>query len=148
MVNIRVLLYFFDKERFLKIFLGFSFFGLILLADFFLIFKIAYLLGEYLSLSLLAAFSGIGLFLFANQISRNIDEIHQQHQQGYSSIPFWKFIGSVPAAVLTLIPGFISTTIGILLLFPYFRIRLGELFTEKFKIDWSEVYEYFYILYK
>lgn len=148
MVNIRVLLYFFDKERFFKIFLGFSFFGMILLADFFLLFKIAYLLGEYLSISLLAAYTGIGLFLFADQINKNIDEIHQQHQQGYSSSPFCKFIGSVPAAALTLFPGLISTTLGIFLLLPYFRIHLGRLFTDKLKIDWSEVYEYFYILYK
>jgi len=148
MVNIRVLLYLFDKERFFKILLGISLFMFIPLFDFYIIFKIAYMLGNYLSLAVLSAFSGFGLLILITQLNKNLDSIKNTHLSGYEEKPFLYFLGSIPAVVFILIPGFLSTFLGLLFLIPPIKATIGNLLSRLFKIDWTEIYEYFYILYK
>lgn len=148
MVNIKLFLYLFDKNRLFNILLGFSLLGIIPLADFILVVKISHLMGNFLSLSLVSSLSGIALLLLINSLDNCLEEIKGSHISGFYEKSFLLYIGMLPSAILILIPGIISTLMGLLFLLKNVRILFGKFFTEKFQIDWKESYEYFYLLYK
>ncbi|MDA3778873.1 MAG: FxsA family protein [Bacteroidales bacterium] len=118
------------------------------IVDFLLVMQVGYFLGNYLALSIVALISGIGLFIFNKTMNANINTIRDYHLIGYSEEPFLMFIGSMPSAILILIPGLITTFIGLILLIPSIRKQLGTMLSKHLQIDWNEIHEYFYILYK
>lgn len=148
MVNIKLFLYLFDKDRLFNILLGFSLLGIIPLADFILVIKLGNLIGNYMALAILCALSGLALLLLIQSLDTSIEEIKDNHKSGFSEKSFLFYIGLLPAAVLILIPGILSTLIGVILLVKKIRLLFGRWFTKIFQIDWKESYEYFYLLYK
>lgn len=148
MINIRLLRFLFEKKRLYKLLLSGSFLGLLSLIDFLLFSLLSPFFGPFLILSIIAAVSGLGLYLLINQCNKSLDIIHKTHKRGYKEESFYLFIGLLPSLALLIVPGLFTNFFGFILLIQPVRRIFGQQLTEKLSIEWEEIYEYFYILYK
>lgn len=147
MLNLKILIKIF-QPAFVKRLLSFLLtLAIVPLADCILIIRSADLLGEYLFIALLALLSLAG-FVFSFKtleravlaINRNL-ETNVFSEEAYSLLP-----GGFLAAYLLIMPGIVSTLVGIILSCPPLRRRTGRALSRFLRIDWKEIHEYMNII--
>mgnify|MGYP001556191794 CR=1 FL=1 len=117
--------------------------SLVLLIDILLIIQAAFIWGGYLVMALVAGSSLIFLLLALYSLVYSSRTLRRKIRQGiYPENEFAAVNSILIAAVFFLIPGFITSCIGIILLLPPFRTIIGRAVNSKRKTRLQETYEF------
>ncbi len=147
MLNLKILINIVQPQfakKFLYILLLLSFIPVL---DCILILNLAVLIGNYLFLAILMLLSLFGFFI-SLKVTANVQkqlhsdlETHTMNLNHYNSLP-----GSFTLAFLLIMPGMISTILGLIFIIPPLMRKLGSLVSRILKIDWKEIHEYMNII--
>ncbi|MDC7226198.1 MAG: FxsA family protein [Spirochaetales bacterium] len=117
--------------------------SLVVLGEFFLMDFISGFWGIYFTLALAASTGLAGVFLSYREITARITLIKESVSEGvYSEKDMIQLIGSIAAALLLLLPGFITDFFGIIGFFPVIRMIYGKGATLGMRAKLRETYEY------
>jgi UPF0716 protein FxsA len=143
MLSMRSLIRFVDRGFILKILFWALLCSVLPIGDIVLILYIQSLIGNYLTLSLIASSGLIGLLFAYGQISRVLESLRIQIDNGvFPRAEFGNLAGAIAGSLLLLTPGFITDAIGIFLFFPFFRNIVGSAITGRMEDRLKEMYEY------
>ncbi|MBA7673709.1 hypothetical protein ES703_81912 [subsurface metagenome] len=143
MVNVRVVLRFFDRSFIVKLLMLALLYSLVPLAEIFLLIYLGGVIGNYLTLALAASTGLVGLLIALKEFQKYLSTLKQKIKQGiYPGNEFIALAGILAGAILLLSPGFITDFLGLLLLFPPIRSAVGRLFINQTRASLKELYEY------
>ena len=119
------------------------FLSLITVFDFFALFLIGYMIGIYLYIAGITTISFIGALLIVKLLKRTITTLENKHDIGvFPEVEFHHITTILFSSLLIIFPGIVSSTIGFILIIPYFRHFIGRILSKRLKLDWYAVYEY------
>ena len=147
MLNLKVLINILKPETMKKTLYILLFLCLIPILDCILIINLAQLLGKYLFLAIIVFFSLIGFFFSQKMIEKVLNQIQLNLKNNIMSEKDYYFLpGSFSVSFLLIMPGIISTFIGLFTVIPGIRTNIGLKISEYLKIDWKEIHEYLNII--
>ncbi len=115
----------------------------IVLLDFYLCMQGSIIFGIYLIMSLLCLLSLVGLPVSMGLVSRHLEGIDASRiREEFPEGDFYGLTGAFLAGILLLIPGIISSFLGMFLLVKPLRILAGRILSDFLMVKWHEVYEY------
>ena len=143
MLNLH-LLYSVLGQRPLKTYLGIlCVCGFAILLDMVLILKLAFLIGPWMTMSILAILTSIDIFVIYKLVElRNLQLIESIHQGKFNETRFTNYVSALLAALFFIPPGFVNTIIGSLLLIPPISVFIGRMLAKVAGINWFEAYEH------
>ncbi len=143
MLNLR-LLYSVLGQRPLRAYLGILCgFGFAILLDIVLILKLAFLIGPWMTMAVLAILTSIDIFVIYKLVElRNVQLIESIHRGEFNEKRFTNYVSALLAGLFFIPPGFANTIIGILLLVPPISVFIGSIPAKVAGINWVEAYEY------
>lgn len=119
------------------------FISLITVFDFLTLFILGNMLSIYLYVAGITTISLLGVMLIIKLIKKTIKSIEGKHDGGiYPEVEFYSLTTLFFASIFIIFPGIVSSTLGFLLLLPFFRNLIGRILTKRLKLDWYAVYEY------
>lgn len=143
MMNVRLILQFFDRTFILKLFFLALLYSLVPLMEIYLLFYLGGLVGNYLTLALAAATGLIGVLFGTRNFLKNLDLLRRKIRQGlHPTEEFVHLVGILIGGVFLLTPGFFTDLLGLLLFVPGIRNALGGWIIRKTRINLKELYEY------
>ncbi|MCK4541951.1 MAG: FxsA family protein [Spirochaetales bacterium] len=143
MLDLKVLIRFFDSGYILKFFLLILLFSLVPLGELYLVFMVGDLLGRYLTLAAAAVTGLAGLLVVYGSAKTALREVKKQVREGvYPTGELSLFAGTIIQALFLLTPGFFTDFLGILLLWRRVRFFTGKIITRKMENQLKEIYEY------
>lgn len=147
MLNLKILIRILEPDFTKRLLYLILILAMIPIMDSILIINFSYLMGEYLFLAILLLLSLSG-FIFSLHI---VNRTHKRLKTNlHDNIFLLKDYNSLPGALmvsfLLIMPGIISTIIGLVFSIPCLRIDLGKRISLILKIDWKEIHEYLNII--
>lgn len=143
MFNTDFLLKVIDKENTTRFISKLLFLSLLVVIDFFTLFIFGNLIGIFLYLAILGLIILIGVTSSIKEIKREIINLEKSNSIGiYPEKQFYRLTGLYLAVLLIVLPGLLTTLIGLLLIIPKFRFSIGRILSKSLKLDWNAVYEY------
>ncbi len=143
MFSIDFLLKLLNKDKVAQYIYTLLLISLINLFDFFTLYVFGTMIGIFLYIALIGAISILGVFVVIKLIKKHISIAEKLHNECiYPKDDFYHITGLFTSSFLIIFPGLISSTIGLILLLPYFRYLIGRIITKSLKLDWNAVYEY------
>lgn len=119
------------------------FISLITVFDFFTLFIFGNMVSIFLYLSIIGTISLLGVFIVIKMIKHTIHIIEEKHDVGvFPQVEFYQITTLFFSAIFIIFPGIVSSTIGFIMIMPYFRQLIGRILSIKLKLDWYAVYEY------
>jgi len=147
MLNLKILIRILEPDFTKKILYLILILAMIPIMDSILIINFSYLMGEYLFLAILLLMS-LGGFIFSlNMLKKTHEKLKQNlhdnifNMKDYNSLP-----GTLTVSFLLIMPGVISTIIGLIFSIPIFRTALGRRISLILRVDWKEIHEYLNII--
>ena len=143
MLNIKILLKFFDLNFIKKNFLLMLLLALVPMGELLFILYLGEHFGRYFVLALAVATGLFGFFLSLGLIKRTIVRIKVKIKNDV--YPYQEFIGLAGAFIagaLLIIPGFFTDAAGVLIILPGMRRVAGIVIISKMEIKLKELYEY------
>lgn len=138
------LIYMTSRDQLFRFFSGLLLFGLLLLADGWLLVRVARRWGVYLALAAEAGTAIIAAVIIGSSIHTHLERIRRGSIAGtFVPYDYARLAGTVTAAVLLLLPGFAGDILGILIYTPPGRYLFAWLFLLRFRITLQELYEYY-----
>lgn len=117
--------------------------SLIQITDLILSIFLTHYFGDYLILALISLLSLVGLFSAVLCVNKRVEIIIVLCDDGtYPENEYFQFSAVFLAAMLLFIPGFISSFLGLIILFRPVSALTGRIISKKAEIDWNTVYEY------
>lgn len=111
--------------------------------DFFTLFVFGGMIGIHLYLAGIATVSLIGVFILIKLLRNTVTALEKKHSIGvFPETEFYQITTLFLSSGLIIFPGIVSSTLGFVLIIPYFRNLIGRLISKKLKLDWYAVYEY------
>ncbi len=143
MLNIRFLYTLLDSN-FIRVFLGLAaVIGIGVLADIIIILKLSLLIGPWITMAILSANAVLGIRIAYSLTDRCKQSIMETVGRGRGDHDqFFRYLATLITSLFLVVPGFINTIAGAVLLIPAVSIRFGKKTAEILGIDWREAYEY------
>lgn len=147
MLNLKILIRILEPDFTKKLLSLILIIAMIPIMDCILIINFSYLMGEYLFLAILLLLSLSGFIFSLHMVNgthiRLKKNLHDNTflLKDYNSLP-----GVLMVSFLLIMPGIISTIIGLVFSIPCFRVDLGKRISLILKIDWKEIHEYLNII--
>lgn len=143
MFNTDFLLKIIDKDNISKYISKILFLSLFIVVDFLTLFILGNLMGIFLYLASLGLLIFIGVTLSIRELKGEISQIEISNSKGiYPEKQFYKITGLLLASVLIIIPGLLTTIMGLLLITPALRFSVGRSLSKSLKLNWNAVYEF------
>ncbi len=143
MVNVSVILRFFDRSFIIKLLMLALLYSLVPLSEIFLLIYLGGIIGNYLTLALAASTGLIGMLFALLEFQKNLSLLKQKIKDGiYPGMEFITLTGVLAGGLLLLTPGFITDLLGFSLFIPIIRNSAGKFFISKTKDSFKEIYEY------
>ena len=121
--------------------------ALIPILDCIIIIFLAQLLGTFLFLAIIVFLSLAGFFFSLRLTFRTQKQIKDNLRNNILSLKHYNSLpGTLVIAYLLIVPGIISTIIGLIFAIPHLRSLLGSKISLYLKIDWKEIHEYMNII--
>ncbi len=147
MLDIKILLKVLNPDYTVKFLYIILFAAFVPFLDFILIIMVSRYLGEYLFLAALTALSLVGFFISKRMLRKNLEIIRINTENNYYSEFYYNTIPSVLfISFLLILPGIIGTLIGLVLILPFFRQKLGKSISNYLKIEWKEIHEFLNVI--
>jgi UPF0716 family protein affecting phage T7 exclusion len=143
MLNYR-LLYILISPGSAKTFLGLAAgLGFAVLIDVIIFLKLALLIGPWITMALLAAGSAAGIFFMYQRVGVQGRRLTEAVDDG-RFVPgiLSRYLSVLAASVFLILPGFVNSLAGIVLLIPYVAEKTGDRLARMAGIDWREAYEF------
>lgn len=143
MLNFR-LLYILVSPRSIRTYLGLAAsLGFGVLLDIILFLRLSLMVGPWITMSVLAANSAIGIFVMYRLAETRGRQLVTSIDDGrYDPEMFSRYLSTLVASFFLIIPGVLSTFAGLILLIPYISVWLGGRLARMAGIDWQEAYEF------
>ncbi len=143
MFNATFLLKVIDSSKTTKYISKLLFLSLLIVADFFTLFIWANNIGIFLYLAILATLIFTGTLLTIRYIKKQIKLLELNSSKGiYPKLNFFAITGLFIGGILIILPGLITTLLGLIIITPKLRISVGRNITKSLNLDWNAVYEY------
>ncbi len=143
MVDIKLLLRFFEGDFVVKLLLLMLLYSVLPLGEIFIFLRLGVVLGNYLTLALAASTGLFGVLVAVREFRVNIDRIKYKVKEGeYPGREFAHLIAVLIGAIFLLTPGFITDFMGFLLFVPGIRTMIGNFVARRMKTKLNEIYEY------
>ena len=143
MLNVNIILRFFDKTFIVKLLILSLLYSVAPLAEIFLLIYIGSRLGNYLTLALAASTGLVGMLIALKYFQKNLFLLKQRVKQGvYPRKEFINLIIVFTGGIMLLTPGFITDFMGFLLFVPIIKNAAGRIFIQKTQTSLKELYEY------
>ena len=143
MLNFR-LLNILTNSRSIRIYLGIlSLLGIGVLLDILLFLKLALVIGPWITMSALAVSTAGGIFSMHYLIDEKNRQLINSIDTGlYKPACFSRYLGTITASLFIIIPGFLNSLMGFVLLFPPLCTMLGNRMADIMGLEWQEAYEF------
>ncbi len=143
MMDIRLLLRFFEGDFIVKVLLLMLLYSILPLAEIFILLKLGGVLGNYLTLALAASTGLFGVLIAVREFRINVERIKGNVKEGkYPGREFANLIAVLIGAIFLLTPGFITDFMGFLLFVPGVRYAIGNFVARRMENKLKEIYEY------
>ena len=143
MLDIKILLRFFDIGFVKKHLLTLLLLALIPFGEILLLFFLEEFVGRYFILASTATTGFLGFFLTYGVVQRHIHKIKNRIFEGiYPVKGFIRLAGSLMGSLFLIIPGFATDVVGLFFFLPLFRDALGALVVRGLEIETKDLYEY------
>ena len=143
MVNIKVVLRFFERDFVAKLLFFLLLYSLLPLLEIFLILYLGGNLGNYLTLALAASTGLLGVVIARVGLREAVGNLKSQIRSGtYPGREFVNLAGILLGGILLLTPGFVTDLLGFLFFVPIVRNMVGSMITRSLESELREVYEY------
>ncbi len=143
MVDIKLLLKFFEGDFVVKVLLLMLLYSVLPLAEIFIFLKLGVTLGNYLTLALAACTGLFGVMIAVREFKVNLERIKRKVNDGeYPGREFANLIAVLIGATFLLTPGFITDFMGFLLFVPGVRGAIGNFVARRMQNKLKEIYEY------
>ena len=147
MLDVKILLKLLNPGYTVKFLYIILFAAFVPLLDFILIIMVSRYLGEYLFLAILTALSLAGFFISRAMLRKNLEIIKVNTDNNYYSEFYYNTIPAVFfIALLLILPGIIGSLIGLILMLPYIRHKIGSFISNYLKIEWKEIHEFLNVI--
>lgn len=147
MLNLKILIRIMEPDFTIKFLYLTLILAMIPVMDCILIINFSYILGEFLFMAILLLLSLAGFIFSLHLVKRTHIRLKYNLQNNifllkdYNSLP-----GALMVSFLLIMPGIISTIIGLVFSIPCFRVNLGRRLSLILKVDWKEIHEYLNII--
>lgn len=143
MGDVRFFIRFFDRDFIVKVLFLVLLYSLLPLAEIVLILFLGDIVGKYLTLAVTASTGLFGVLVAARQLRSLLDAARSRIRSGeYPGSEFVEIAGILLGSVLLMTPGFITDSLGLVMLVPAVRRRVGALITRRLQRRLTEIYEY------
>jgi UPF0716 protein FxsA len=143
MLSIKSLTHLIDRGFLVKLLYLALLFSLVPVGEIALLLYLKSYLGIYMLLAIVLITGLVGMLIAWRQIARALHAIRRQVAAGeYPRDGFASLAGSLFAALLLIIPGFITDGLGVLLIFGVLRRGVGRIVASKHEERLKELYEY------
>ena len=143
MLELKVLLRFFEGDFILKLLFLMLLYSILPLAEIFILLKLGGILGNYLTLALAASTGLFGVLIALKEFRNTLKRIRTAIKEGV--YPGKELIGLViilAGGIFLLTPGFITDFLGFMLFLPVVRTLVGKIVSRRLEKRLKEVYEY------
>ena len=143
MLNFR-LLYILLDSRSIRVLLGMAACaGFGILIDFVLILKLSLLTGPWITMAILAVLTAAGAYIAYSVVEKRNGKVVTSIDEGDFETPvFFSFLTALLSAICLILPGFLSSILGAVLLIPALSEKTGKMLSSILGIQWPESYEY------
>jgi len=117
--------------------------GLGVLIDLVLFLKLSSLLGPWIVMALLSIIVAIGIFVMFRSLNILRQRLIQTIESGkFIPMMFSRYLSTLAATFLLIIPGLLNSAAGLILLIPNMGEKFGSIIARLTGIDWQESYEF------
>jgi UPF0716 protein FxsA len=143
MVETGLLLRIFERDFVVKLLFGVLLCSLLILADGFVLYLLARLFGVLLVLAAEATLSLVATFVVIDAARRLLERMRTQIREGVYPLKLFRAtVGCLAGGILLIVPGFLSSAVGLLLFVPGMRYLTGTLLTSNLGTELPKVYEF------
>lgn len=143
MVETGLLLRIFERDFIVKLLFAILLSSLLILADGFVLYLLARLLGVFLVLAAEATLSLLATFVVIDATRRLLDRMRAQIREGVYPLKLFRATaGCLFGGILLILPGLFSSAVGLLLVIPGMRYLTGTLLTSHLGAELPKVYEF------